>query len=94
MELCEQAAALDYCAFWIRVLAADYGDGEVEEIHGARHDFGATSQRVNTLQPISHNDTTTIKMTERRSTTLVLHPSSTDPTNFLQRETSIPPSNE
>jgi hypothetical protein len=39
MELCEQAAALDYCAFWI--LAADFG--QVEEIHGARLDFGATS---------------------------------------------------
>jgi hypothetical protein len=41
MELCEQAVALGYCAFWIRVWAADYG--EVEEIHCARHDFGATS---------------------------------------------------
>lgn len=43
MELCEQAAAFDYCAFWIRVWPADFGDGEVEEIHGARLDFGATS---------------------------------------------------
>jgi hypothetical protein len=33
-------------------------------------------------------------MTEGRSTILVLHPTSTDPTNFLQRETSTPPSNE
>jgi hypothetical protein len=41
MELCEQAAALDCCAFWIRVWAADYG--EVEEIHGARRDLGAIS---------------------------------------------------
>jgi hypothetical protein len=41
MELCEQAVALDYCAFWICVWAADLG--EVEEIHGARLDFGATS---------------------------------------------------
>jgi len=93
MELCEQAVALDYCAFWIRVWAAYFG--EVEEIQDAGRDFGATFVVCNTIQPISHNDSTTINnMAEGRSTILVLHPSSTDPTNFLQRETSIPPSNE
>jgi len=43
MESCEQAAALDYCALWICVLPADFGEGEVEEIHDARRDFGAAS---------------------------------------------------